>query len=198
MSKYVKNLLIDHLRKELDGVSDAVVVSLAGVSSNNGMELRKRLREKNIRLRMVKNSLARVAAKGTSLAPAFDGAAGSSALAFGGEDIVSLAKEIAKLAEDKKFAPFAARGAAIGGELFSAEQVVKEVSKWPSRRDLLAKISGQISGMGSKLSGQLLGIGGKLASQIAKKAEGEEPGADEAAPGDAAAPAGEGAAAPAT
>lgn len=181
MSKYVKDLLIDHLKKEIGETADVVVVSIAGLTSNKGMDLRKRLRAKNIHLRVVRNSLARLAVKGSDLTPALKDLSGPAALAWGGEDIVALAKEISALAEDKAFAPFKARCAAIGGELFSAEQVVKEVSKWPSRRDVLATISGQLLGTAAKLSGQLVGAGGKVAGQILKKSEGEE-AAEGAAP----------------
>ena len=46
------------------------------------------------RLMMVKNSMVRRATEGTALAPAFEGLTGSTALLFGGEDIISLAKEV--------------------------------------------------------------------------------------------------------
>ena len=50
----------------------------------------------------------------------------------GATDVVALAKEIAKLADDKHMAPFAATGGVMGGaKLTSAE--VKDVSKWPTR-----------------------------------------------------------------
>ena len=40
---------------------------------------------------------------------------GSLAAVWGGEDIVSLAKDIVRLSEDKQFAPFAARGGVMEG-----------------------------------------------------------------------------------
>ena len=55
--------------------------------------LRKQLREKNIQLVMVKNSMARRATEGTPLAAAFESMEGSLAVVWGGEDIISLAKE---------------------------------------------------------------------------------------------------------
>ena len=52
---------------------------------------------------VVKNSMAPRATEGTPLAPAFEGVDGTLAIVWGGEDIVTLAKEIVKLAEDKEF-----------------------------------------------------------------------------------------------
>ena len=94
MSKYLKNLIADDLKKRLDGVSDLLVVDVMGMKSNKNVELRKQLRQKKINLLVVKNSLARRATEGTVLAPAFEGVEGSAAVVWGAEDIVSLAKEI--------------------------------------------------------------------------------------------------------
>ena len=98
--------------------------------------------------------------------------AGTAALCFGGEDIVSLAKEVVRLEEDGGYAPFAARGGAMDGEALTAAQV-KQVSKWPNREEQLSLLVGQILGPGATLSAQLIGPGGALASQIKQKAEEE-------------------------
>lgn len=177
MSKLVKELVTDQVKNELQGVEDAFVINLAGLTAVKNQELRAALRAKNIKLRVVKNSLARKAFAGTSLAPAFDGLDGSAAIIWGGTDVVDLAKEITKYTDDKKWAPLTAKGGAVGGEKLSGEQV-KEVSKWPSRTELLSKISGQISGVGATLSAQLIGISGTLAGQVKefiKKQEGDAP-----------------------
>ena len=65
MSKYVKEP--DHRRSEerLDGVDDALLVNVVGMDANANVELRQTLREKNINLMVVKNSLARRATEGT-------------------------------------------------------------------------------------------------------------------------------------
>jgi ribosomal protein L10 len=170
MSKYLKNLLSDDLKRRLDGVSDLLVVDVMGLKSNATVELRKQLRKKKINLLVVKNSLARRATEGTTLAPAFEGVEGSAAVVWGGEDIVSLAKEITKLTEDKQFDKFSAKGGVMDGSKLSAAQV-KEVSKWPSRAEQLSILVGQILSPGATLCGQLLGPGGKLASQVKKKSE---------------------------
>jgi len=172
MSKYLKNLITDDLKKRLDGVSDLLVVDIAGLQANKNVELRKRLREKKIQLLLVKNSLARRATEGTALAPAFEGMEGSAALVWGAEDIVSLAKEISRFAQDKAFEPFAPKGGVMDGARLSADDV-RKVSKWPSRAEQLSLLVGQILSPGATLSAQLLSPGAKLASQVKKKGEEE-------------------------
>ena len=95
-------------------------------------------------------------------------------MVWGGEDIVSLAKEVISIAEDKEFEPVRAQGRRDGRLEAVGRRQVKEVSKWPSRAEQLSILVGQILSPGAKLSAQLLGPGGKLASQIKKKSEGEE------------------------
>jgi large subunit ribosomal protein L10 len=170
MSKYVKNLLTDNIRKRLEGVESALVVNVIGLDAGQDYLLRKELRSKNIHLMVVRNSLAARATEGTGLRPAFEGLDGSSAVLWGGEDIVSLAKEVVRITKDKQYEGFQARGGAMDGQKLSAEDVEK-VSKWPSRAEQLSILSGQILSPGANLLSQLTSAGGALASQIKQKAE---------------------------
>lgn len=185
MSKYVKNLVVDDIQRRLNGIQDALLVNVIGLDSGKTFLLRKRLREKNIHLLVVKNSLARRAAEGTPLAPAFDGIEGSSAVCWGSEDFVALAKEISQINKSGEFEKFEARGGVLDGAKLTPEKV-QEISKWPSRQEQLSILLGQILSPGATLLSQLSGPGGALLSQIKQKSEGEEGGA----------PAGEAAAAP--
>jgi large subunit ribosomal protein L10 len=173
MSKFVKDLITKDLRNRLEGVEDALLVDLNGLKNDKNVALRQRLRQKNIRLMVVKNSLAARATQGTRLAPAFENVSGTMAVLWGGEDIISLAKEVVKIAEDKNFAPFAPKGGVMDGQQLAADQV-KAVSKWPSRKEQLSILSGQILSVGATLSSQLLSGSSKLASQIKKKSEESE------------------------
>jgi large subunit ribosomal protein L10 len=180
MSKFVKDLITKDLRSRLEGVDDALLVDVIGLENNKNVALRQRLRKKNIQLLVVKNSLARRATEGTRLGPAFESASGTMAVIWGGEDLISLAKEVIAIAEDKEFEKFIPKGGVLDGQPLAADKV-KEVSKWPTRTEQLSILVGQILSPGSKLSSQLLGAGGKLASQIKKKGEGAEEAAAEPA-----------------
>lgn len=177
MSKYVKELMTDTLKERLKGVNDAFLVSVAGMNAGPNHRLRMQLRAKKMHLMVIKNSLGRLAAKGTPLAAAFENIEGPAALVWGGEDVVALAKEITKFAEDKEFQPFVARGGVLDGQVLTAEEV-KLVSKWPSREEQLSILAGQILSPGANLVSQLTSAGGALASQI--KQQGEEDEAESA------------------
>ena len=174
MSKYVKDLVTRDIQRRLDGVQDAVLVNTVGMDANTTNELRGELAEKNITMFVVKNSLARRATEGTSLAPAFEGASGPVAVCFGGEDFVSLVKEVVRLdKDDEKYENFTAACGVMDGERLDADGV-KAVSKWPSREEQISMLVGQILGPGSTLSAALLGPGKTLNSQLKKISEGDE------------------------
>ena len=173
MSKYVKNLVAEHLRQRLRNVNDALLVNMVGLNANANTRLRAELRSKNINVVVVKNSTAVRAAEGTPLAPMFEGLTGTAAICWGAEDMVTLAKEITKLVRNEKNAPFAARGGVMDGERLTAAQV-DQVSKWPSRTEQLSILLGQILSPGAMLASQLNSVGGALASQIEQRGKEKE------------------------
>lgn len=173
MSKQVKELLSRDLARRLEDVSDCVVANVIGLDANSTVVLRKELREKNIQLMVVKNSLARRATEGTALAPAFEGLTGTAAVVWGGEDFVSLVKEVVALDQNADYEAFEARGGVMEGESLDTDKV-HEISKWPSRVEQLSILSGQLTAPWTGLQSQMTGPGGMLASQIEKKSkEGE-------------------------
>jgi len=173
MSKYVKNLVTEHLREQLQGVGDALLVNMIGLDANANNRLRTELQQKDIQVVVVKNSLAARAAAGTPLSPMFEGLTGTSAVCWGSQDMVSLTKDIVRLAKQEQYAAFQVRGGAMDGEKLSPEQV-QEVARWPSREEQLAILVGQILGPGSRLAAQILGPGGQVASQVSEKGKGSE------------------------
>lgn len=173
MSKYVKDLVTRDIKKRLEGVGDAVVVSYVGMDANATNDLRGALQEKGIQMMLVKNSLARRATAGTSLGPMFDGATGTLAVCWGANDFVSLVKEVVALDKDReKFEKFTAEGGVLDGDRLDAAGLA-EVSKWPNREEQISILVGQILAPGAQLSAAMLGPGRKLASQVKKKADEE-------------------------
>jgi large subunit ribosomal protein L10 len=185
MSKQLKNLIAEEVKKRLTGVNDALLANVIGLNSSNTFALRKELRSKNINLLVVKNSLARRATEGSPIAKAFEDTEGSLAVVWGGEDFVSLAKELVALLKKPEFEKFTSKGGMMEGEKLSPEKVT-EVSKWPNRAGQISIVLGQVLSPGSKLLSQLSGPGGSLLSQIKQKSEGEEKsGGEEKSEGEA-------------
>ncbi|MGI9457788.1 MAG: 50S ribosomal protein L10 [Aeoliella sp.] len=173
MSKLVKTMITDDLKGRWADVSEALLVDIAGLEANDNVALRKQLREKDIHLLVVKNSLARRATEGTTLGTAFEGTAGTTAVVWGAEDIVSLAKEVTRLTKVEEYEKFTTKGGVMEGAKLSPEDV-QDISKWPTRTEQLSILMGQVLSPAATLSGQLLAGGANLVSQIKQKSEGEE------------------------
>lgn len=175
MSKHVKDLVSKEIASRLDGVGDALLVSVVGLDAGKTFSLRRQLRQKSIHLLVVKNSLAKRATVGTSLAQAFQGVEGTLAMVWGAEDFISLAKEITALDGSAEFPAFQTRGGVMEGEHLTADGV-RAVSKWPNREEQIRILLGQILSPGANLVSQLLGPGRSLASQVEEKSKGEDEG----------------------
>ena len=190
MSKYVKGLLTEHVRQQLTGVDNALLVRMIGVSANMNGQIRSELVTRGVHVLYVKNSMARRACEGTGLEGLFDNLSGPVAVCWGAEDVVSLAKEVVGLAQDKRFAPdkkkaapgtgFLIAGGIMNGQPMSAEMVA-EVSKWASREETISMVIGQAVGAGANLIAGILGAGGTLVGQIRSKGEGDSDETDASA-----------------
>ena len=174
MSKRVKQMVIAEIRERIGETAELLVVDSSRLDAITTNKWRLALRQSDITVLTVKNSLAKKAlgeAGITGLDPYLEG---SSTLVWGGEDIVALSREIARWAREIKQLEIKG-GTAEGTSLNAAD--VDALSKSPSREELIGQIAGLALSPGARLCGALLGPGGKLAGQIetiAGKADEEE------------------------
>lgn len=166
MSKPVKNMITDAYKHQFDGLSGAVLVSLSGVNSEETFDFRKQLGEKEIRVTVVKNALAKRAFEGTDLQGLGDYLSGPNALVYPvSEDssVVQVARELidwAKKVENLEF-----KGAVFEGITFGPDEI-KKLSEYPTKEEAQAKAVQIILTPGSNLAGALVSPGKKLASII--------------------------------
>lgn len=163
MSKVVKGMLIRDIADRVGDHQSFLVVDVSKLDAIRANQWRLSLRKQSIHAFTVRNTLARRAfseAGVSGLDPILEG---PSTLLWGGEDIVSLSKEITKWA--KELGPLEIKGGTVEGQTLYPADVVT-LSKSPGREELLSIISGQVLAPGANISGALLGPGGALASQI--------------------------------
>src|SRR5690349_243559 len=93
MSKRIKQLEMDSLKKTFQGVQDMVLLSSTGVNCQADNQMRLGLRKKNIRLQVVKNSLARRVFEeiGIKLGNCWEG---PTSVAWGSGSIAELSREL--------------------------------------------------------------------------------------------------------
>lgn len=138
MSKPVKEMIIDDYRKRFEGLDGALVVDIRGMTANDNNSLRKNLMQKQIRVTVIKNTLAKKAFDGTSLAPLDAALEGPSALAYGAETVVDVARELVEWA--KKVKQLTLKGAVLDGQFFEGEEGVKRLSQFPTREEAQARV----------------------------------------------------------
>ncbi len=171
MSKYVKGMMMQAMRDRLDGARDLLVVDCSRLDAITANQWRLALQEKGIRCLGVKNALARRTLEEDGIGGLDDVLKGPSTLVFGGEDIVSLSKEITKWA--KELEPLEIKGGTVEGSPLDAKGV-EALSKSPSREELISQIAGAILSPGANLAAALLGPGKMLASQVKQVSEKDE------------------------
>ena len=103
MSKLVKKLVSRDIANRLDGVNDAIVANIVGMTGEQNYNIRKTFRESGVTVMVVKRTMAERATEGTSLRPSFTNQAGSMAVIWGCEDFVSLVRMVTKMADSGKF-----------------------------------------------------------------------------------------------
>src|SRR6516225_9107405 len=93
MSKKIKQMEMDALKTTFDGVRDLVVLSATGIDCQTDNQTRLALRKKNIRLQVVKNSLARrvFTDLGLKLGNIWEG---PTIMAWGADSIAELSKAL--------------------------------------------------------------------------------------------------------
>ncbi len=164
MSKQVKQMIMDEYARRFAGHDDAVLVSLRGVDANSTNAIRQGLAQKEIRLTVVRNNLAKKSFEGTGLAGLAPLLEGPSTLAYGAESVVEVAREIVELV--KQFPDIELKGAILDGELFEGEDGIKRLSSFPTRDEAVAQDVTLILSPGRKLVGQIKGPGSRLAGII--------------------------------
>ena len=164
MSKPVKEMMIREYRELLGDNENALAIGLRGISSNDTNAIRGGLAEKEIKVTIVRNKLFGQAFGESTLAPLRDVLTGSTALAYGAESVVDVAREIVSLL--KKFPDIELKGAVLDGMLFEGDAGVKELSKFPTREEAIAQDVTLILGPGRKLVGAIKGPGSGLAGII--------------------------------
>lgn len=179
MSKVIKQMQLDALKKTFDGVRDMVLLNVVGLSAGVDNALRLDLRKKGIRLQMVKNTLARKVFRDYGLV-VNQGWETPTTIAWGSSSVAELAKEVEAIV--KKHDKFMKVKIAVA----EGQEVPFAVAiKMPTRVEAIGRVVSLAMSPARRVAGQLGGPAARVASQIKTVSE-REPAAAEPAPAEAA------------
>ena len=128
---------LELLEQSFKGTESAVVVDYKGLKVPEVTELRRQIRDAKGSYKVVKNTLARRAMKGTAFEALSEHFLGTTAVAYSGEDPVALAKVLTTFA---KTAPaLRIKAAVVQGRAIKAGEV-SELATLPGKPELYAKL----------------------------------------------------------
>jgi large subunit ribosomal protein L10 len=137
MSKYVKELMMEQYRHELAGTKSVLILDFKGLDAVSEHRFRMDLRKKKIKVRALRNTLARRVFDEMGLGGLDGLLTGPSVAVWGGDGPAELAKEVSD--QVKKLKKPEIKGGAVDGTVITPAQV-EVITKLPSREALIGRV----------------------------------------------------------
>ena len=134
---------LEQLEQAFRGCESAVLVDFKGLNVPDVTELRRQVRAAKAEYRVVKNTIARRALKGTPFESLREHFQGTTAVAYSGDDPVALAKVLTTFAKDKP--ALVVKAAVVQGRSLRAAEVT-ELAALPGRPELYARLLSVLQG----------------------------------------------------
>ena len=159
---------LNALKKDLAEATNMIVAQFQGMTVAQDTELRQKIRATNSQYRVVKNTLARIASKGTpseSLSKSFDG---STAIAYNASDPVALAKALTTYAKTNPL--FVFKAGMVESRVVNIEDFAS-IAAMPSKEELMAKVLFLINAPAQRLVVAMNGVARNLAVVLGQAIE---------------------------
>ncbi|MFZ5590641.1 MAG: 50S ribosomal protein L10 [Bacillota bacterium] len=150
-----KQASLQELKEKFGTSQVAVMANYRGLNVAAMTKLRVRLRERGAELKVVKNTLALIAARENGIEGLEELLTGPTAIAFSGDDLVAPAKVMLEFARESKI--MEVKGGLLEGKIIDA-QGVKSLADLPPREVLLAQVLGGMQAPLYGFAGALQGL----------------------------------------
>ncbi len=175
---------VEALASDLKNVNNLVVGTFAKLTVAQDFELRKAVRGAGAKYRVLKNTLAERAAKGTSVEEALKQLEGVTSIAYTSGDPVALAKALSKYAKDNP--EFAFKTGVVEGRVISIREI-ESLATMPAKGEIYSKLLFLINAPAQRLVTVMNAVGRDLAIVVNQAVEQKKfSGAEEAQPAPAA------------
>ncbi len=163
-TKAFKNDKVALIKEKIEKAQVVIVTEYQGLSVEEITKLRRSLQKDGGDYMVTKNTLAKLALKGTQYEVLAETLKGPIALAFGYEDQVAPAKALSQFIKEAKKGEIVA--AAMDGRLMSAEEA-KALATLPSKEEIYAKMLGCINSPASGIANSVNAVMSSLVRAIA-------------------------------
>jgi large subunit ribosomal protein L10 len=154
---------VEKLGGELQKVSSMIVATYSKQTVAQDFELRKALRSSGAKYRVVKNTLAERAGKGTKVEEALKNLQGVTSIAYTAGDPVALAKALAKYAKDNP--EFTFKAGVVEGRVISVKEI-ESLATMPSKEEIYSKLLFLLNAPAQRLVTAMNAVGRNLAVVI--------------------------------
>ncbi|RKG89046.1 50S ribosomal protein L10 [Corallococcus terminator] len=172
MLKSEKEVMIKELHEKFARTKSAVVAEFSKVDVETVTKLRRKFREGKVEYKVIKNTLARRAAEGTSLSVISDDFTGPVALCISYDDVVAPAKILMDFIKDME--TIKVRSAVVDGRKVDVNGV-KALAKLPGLNELRGQLLGMLNQPAGKLVRTIAAPGSQLARVIQANADKSKP-----------------------
>jgi large subunit ribosomal protein L10 len=149
---------VEELAERFSRSTIVITTDYTGLGVDQMTELRRALRERDVEFRVIKNSLALLAADAAGKPEVKEVIEGPTGIAFGYGDASVPAKALADFIRTTKYA-LTIRGAELDGRVLDTEQV-QQLARLPGRDELMAQL---LSRMQSPITGLVQVLNGPIA-----------------------------------
>jgi large subunit ribosomal protein L10 len=163
LNRTEKEAVIAQLHAKMAKAKAAILAEPRGLDVATVTELRRKCRQAQVEYRVVKNTLAVRAAKGTPVEPLSDGFVGPTALVISYSDVVAPAKILVEFARDRK--GFAIRTAVIEGKVVDVRGI-QALARLPGIQELRGKLAGLVAEPAARLARIIATPGQRLAQVL--------------------------------
>jgi large subunit ribosomal protein L10 len=163
-----KTAQVEQLGGELKKVSSMIVATYSKLTVTQDFELRKALRPTGAKYRVVKNTLAERAGKGTKVEEALKNLQGVTSIAYTSGDPVALAKALAKYAKDNP--EFSFKAGVVEGRVITVKEI-ESLATMPSKDELYSKLLFLLNAPSQRLVTAMNAVGRNLAVVVSQGVE---------------------------
>ncbi|KAF1302150.1 50S ribosomal protein L10 [Enterococcus saccharolyticus] len=132
-----KAAIVEEVSEKFKAAASVVVVDYRGLTVDEVTRLRKQLRDANVEMKVIKNSILSRAAEAAGLEGMGEVFTGPTAVAFSNDDVIAPAKIIDEFAKEAKALEI--KGGIIEGKVSSLEEIIA-LAKLPNREGLLSML----------------------------------------------------------
>jgi large subunit ribosomal protein L10 len=151
---------VEKLGNDLKNVSSVIVATYTKLTVSKDFELRKALRSSGAKYRVVKNTLAERAGKGTKIEQALSKLEGVTSIAYTEGDPVAMAKALAKYAKDNP--EFTFKTGVVEGRVVTIKEI-ESLATMPSKEELYSKLLYLLNAPAQRLTTTVAAVGRNLA-----------------------------------